>query len=68
MPWAIYEILAIKDIQDAADTLRPVYDRTKKRDGYVSLEVSPFLAQRHGRHHQGRAAAVEGGESAQPAW
>ncbi|HWY46799.1 MAG TPA: bifunctional transaldolase/phosoglucose isomerase [Bryobacteraceae bacterium] len=40
----IYEILAIKDIQDAADALRPVYDRTKKRDGYVSLEVSPFLA------------------------
>src|SRR5579863_3689722 len=40
----IYEILAIQDIQDAADTLRPVYDRTKKRDGYVSLEVSPFLA------------------------
>jgi transaldolase/glucose-6-phosphate isomerase len=40
----VYEILAIKDIQDAADTLRPVYDRTKKRDGYVSLEVSPFLA------------------------
>src|SRR5260370_4210591 len=40
----VYEILAIKDIQDAADTLRPVYDRTKKRDGYVSLEVSPCLA------------------------
>jgi len=40
----IYEILAIKDIQDAADALSPVYDRTKKRDGYVSLEVSPFLA------------------------
>ncbi len=40
----IYEILAIKDIQDAADTLRPVYERTNKRDGYVSLEVSPFLA------------------------
>ena len=40
----IYEILAIQDIQEAADTLRPVYDRTKKRDGYVSLEVSPFLA------------------------
>src|SRR5579871_4191402 len=40
----IYETLAIKDIQDAADTLRPVYDRTKTRDGYVSLEVSPFLA------------------------
>jgi transaldolase/glucose-6-phosphate isomerase len=40
----VYEILAIQDIQDAADTLRPVYDRSKKRDGYVSLEVSPFLA------------------------
>src|SRR6202142_204694 len=40
----VYEILAIKDIQDAADTLRTVYDRTKMRDGYVSLEVSPFLA------------------------
>ncbi len=40
----IYEIMAIQDIQDAADTLRPVYDRTKMRDGYVSLEVSPFLA------------------------
>ena len=40
----VYEIIAIKDIQDAADILRPVYDRTNKRDGYVSLEVSPFLA------------------------
>ncbi len=39
-----YEQIAIKDIQDAADTLRPVYDQTKKRDGYVSLEVSPYLA------------------------
>src|SRR6202171_6169113 len=41
---AIYERMAIKDIQDAADVLRPVYERTKKRDGYVSFEVSPFLA------------------------
>jgi len=39
-----YELLAIRDIQDAADLLRPVYQSTKKRDGYVSLEVSPFLA------------------------
>src|ERR1700733_6258800 len=39
-----YEELAIKDIQDAADFLRPVYEQTKKRDGYVSLEVSPYLA------------------------
>ena len=43
-PMAIYEMLAIEDIQDAADTLRVVYDRTNRRDGYVSLEVSPFLA------------------------
>jgi transaldolase len=41
---AIYERLAIRDIQDAADILRPVYDGTRKRDGYVSLEVAPFLA------------------------
>src|ERR1700723_565557 len=41
---ARYEELAIKDIQDAADFLRPVYEQTKKRDGYVSLEVSPYLA------------------------
>ncbi len=40
----IYERLAIRDIQDAADVLRPVYDRTHGRDGFVSLEVSPFLA------------------------
>ena len=39
-----YELLAIRDIQDAADLLRPVYQSTRKRDGYVSLEVSPYLA------------------------
>ena len=41
---ARYEILAVRDIQDAADALRPVYDSSKRRDGYVSLEVSPYLA------------------------
>ncbi len=41
---ARYEHLAIQDIQDAADTLRPVYDRLNARDGYVSMEVSPYLA------------------------
>ena len=41
---ALYERLAVQDIQDAADILRPVYDKTKGRDGYVSLEVSPYLA------------------------
>ncbi|MGA7081062.1 MAG: transaldolase [Terriglobales bacterium] len=39
-----YELLAIRDIQDAANLLAPVYQSTKKRDGYVSLEVSPYLA------------------------
>ncbi len=41
---ALYEKLAIEDIQTAADALRVVYDQTKMRDGYVSLEVSPALA------------------------
>ena len=40
----IYEALAIEDIRQAADLLRPLYDRTDGRDGYVSLEVSPTLA------------------------
>jgi transaldolase/glucose-6-phosphate isomerase len=40
----LYETLAIQDIQDAADILRPVYDELDGRDGYVSLEVSPDLA------------------------
>ncbi len=41
---ARYELLAIRDIQDATDALRPVYDSSRRRDGYVSLEVSPYLA------------------------
>jgi transaldolase/glucose-6-phosphate isomerase len=40
----LYEHLAIRDIQMAADVMLPVYNRTNKRDGYVSLEVSPYLA------------------------
>ena len=40
----IYEAVAIDDIRAAADALRPVYDKTKRRDGYVSMEVSPYLA------------------------
>ena len=39
-----YEQIAIRDIQDVADVLRPLYDSSKFRDGYVSLEVSPLLA------------------------
>ena len=40
----LYERLAIEDIQHAADVLRPAYEATKRADGYVSLEVSPYLA------------------------
>lgn len=43
-PKAVYEALAIGDVQLAADIMWPVYEATKKRDGYVSLEVSPYLA------------------------
>jgi len=38
------EALMVDDVQMAADVLRPVYDRTQGRDGYVSLEVPPDLA------------------------
>ncbi|HKP12887.1 MAG TPA: transaldolase family protein, partial [Blastocatellia bacterium] len=41
---AIYDALVIEDIQRTADLFRPVYERTNKVDGYVSLEVSPLLA------------------------
>jgi transaldolase/glucose-6-phosphate isomerase len=43
-PMALYEALAMPDIRDAADLLRPVYDSTARADGYVSLEVSPYIA------------------------
>ena len=43
-PVELYEALAIRDIQTAADLLRPVYQATGRADGYASLEVSPLLA------------------------
>jgi transaldolase/glucose-6-phosphate isomerase len=43
-PVEIFDALAAKDLQDAADMLRPVYDRTNGGDGFVSAEVSPLLA------------------------
>ena len=39
----IFEKIAIRDVQDACDIFKPVYAETKRHDGYVSLEVSPFL-------------------------
>jgi transaldolase / glucose-6-phosphate isomerase len=40
----LFEHLAVEDIQHAADVLRPIYDHLKGEDGFVSLEVSPYLA------------------------
>ncbi len=40
----LFETLAVKDIQDATDVLKSVYDKTNGYDGYVSIEVSPDLA------------------------
>jgi transaldolase / glucose-6-phosphate isomerase len=40
----LFEKIAIRDVQDACDIFKPVYQSTRRRDGYVSLEVSPFLA------------------------
>lgn len=41
---AIFEKLSVADIQQAADLFADLYERTEGRDGFVSLEVSPFLA------------------------
>ncbi len=43
-PKQIYDALTVKDVQDACDILKPVYDRANGTDGFVSLEVSPYLA------------------------
>jgi transaldolase/glucose-6-phosphate isomerase len=40
----IYEALTVKDVQDACDILKPVYDESEGVDGFVSIEVSPYLA------------------------
>jgi transaldolase/glucose-6-phosphate isomerase len=54
-PESVFERLAVRDIQEACDVLRPVYDQTDGVDGYVSLEVSPTLAY----DTEGTAAAAE---------
>jgi len=43
-PMQVYEALAVEDVGAAADLLRPVYDRVDRRDGFVSIEVSPDIA------------------------
>ncbi len=43
-PYEIYEALVLSDIRDACDVLRPVYDESDGADGFVSLELSPYLS------------------------
>jgi transaldolase len=43
-PQEIYEALAMTDVRRVADLLRPIYERTNGQDGFVSIEVSPYLA------------------------
>src|SRR5947207_12197284 len=43
-PLEIYEAIAIDDVRSACDALRPLFDRLQGRDGFVSLEVSPYIA------------------------
>lgn len=52
-PTTLYERLAMRDVRDAADLLRPVYDLTDGADGYASLEVSPYVA------HDSQATVTE---------
>jgi transaldolase len=42
--YALYEKMAVSDIQAAADILKPIYNSTQGQDGFVSFEVSPDLA------------------------
>ncbi|MDQ2744974.1 MAG: transaldolase, partial [Chloroflexota bacterium] len=43
-PIQIYEALAVQDVGKAADLFRPIYEKSNRHDGFVSIEVSPELA------------------------
>src|SRR5918912_4583943 len=43
-PLEIYEAIAVDDVRAACDVLRPAFDQLQGRDGFVSLEVSPYIA------------------------
>lgn len=44
-PKSVYEALVVEDVQGVADLLRPVYNKTSAKDGYISLEVDPGIAE-----------------------
>jgi transaldolase len=55
-PAEVFQTVAVKDIQDACDLFRPLYDETGGEDGYVSIEVLPSLARdAHGTMENARA-------------
>ena len=43
-PWQLFETIEVEDVKRACEIFRPVYDRTNGRDGFVSIEVSPGVA------------------------
>jgi len=51
--WELFELVETEDVRNACDIFRPVYDTTKTRDGYVSIEVSPGAA------HDAKATVAE---------
>ncbi len=66
-PMEIYETLAIGDVRAGCDVLRPLFDRLGGKDGFVSLEVSPFIARdTRARDRRGGEALLEGGRPRQP--
>jgi len=62
----IFWDLGIEDIQAAADLLRPLYDESNKEDGYVSLEVNPYLANDTLATLSEAKPSLEAGEPAEP--
>ncbi|GJG84956.1 transaldolase [Gemmatimonadetes bacterium T265] len=43
-PWQLFETIEVEDVKRACEIFRPVYDATSGRDGFVSIEVSPGVA------------------------
>ena len=61
----IFESLAVRDVQAACDAFRPLYQETRGRDGFVSLEVSPQLAHDTDGDQEGCRATVARGVTTQ---
>lgn len=65
-PSEIYESIVVEDVRHAADLLRPAYEESARRDGYVSLEVSPHLASPMTPTPPAMRRCACGGESIEP--